>query len=125
MAIVIFRTCLEIGLWTYFEREVSEINIKHKEDKRRKSKDKKKEPMDIGLNDLLDEINEKYSLFQSNEFKSYHRIRIAGNDAAHPKRVSEDVMNQVPFKYTDEQLIYIMNYFNQTMRFLNNRAQGI
>ena len=123
MAIVIFRTCLEIGLWTYFEKEVNEINIRYKEKQRRNSKDKKKEPKDIGLNDLLDEMNEKYPIFQSNEYTSYHRIRIAGNDAAHPKRVSEDVMDQVPFKYTNDQLIYIMNYFNQTMRYLNKRAK--
>ncbi len=115
MAIVIFRTCLEIGLWTYFPKEVKEIN----EDYKRKHYSKDRKPRDIGLNDLLDELNSKhYKLLKGNEYTAYDKIRTYGNEAAHPGSIKAGK----PFKYEDEELKPILDYFNQTMRFLNNHA---
>lgn len=115
MAIVIFRTCLEIGLWTYFEKEANLIN----EDYKRKHYKKDGHQREIGLNDLLDCMNEKpYNLFKKNEFKVYDKVRIAGNAAAHPGTLKDGV----PFHYTEEQLRYIMNDFNEAMRYLDSHA---
>ena len=111
MAIVIFRTCLEIGLWTYFKKKVEEINADYK----RKNYPKK---WDIELNDLLTELNNQ-KLLQSNEFTAYDKIRKYGNEAAHPGLLEENVK---PYHYEDDELIDILDYFNQTMRFLNDRA---
>lgn len=117
MAIVIFRTCLEIGLWTYFEKEVNQINDIYK--KKHHSKNKNRKPIDIGLNNLLDNMNDKpYNLFKPNEYKVYDKVRIAGNEAVHPGTLKDGI----PFYYTEDQLRYIMHNFNEAMRFLNMRA---
>ncbi len=118
MAIVIFRTCLEIGLWTYYHEIVNTINEDYK--RQNYSEDK-----DIGLKKLLNVMKTKKCFMDNNEYTAYRKIKDEGNIAVHPKTVSSEVREQKPFKYTDEQLIYVMNYFNQTMRYLNNRAQGI
>ena len=116
MAIVIFRTCLEIGLWTYFEKQANEIN----EDYKRKHYKRDEKPRDIGLNDLLDKMNNTpYCLFKKNEYTVYDKIRIAGNKAAHPGTIKD----AVPFIYSPEELICIMDNFNQTMRYLNEHAK--
>ncbi len=118
MAIVIFRTCLEIGLWTYFEKQANEIN----EDYKRKHYKRDEKPRDIGLNDLLDKMNNTpYCLFKKNEYTVYDKIRIAGNKAAHPGTIKD----AVPFIYSPEELICIMDNFNQTMRYLNEHAKKI
>ena len=111
MAIVIFRTCLEIGLWTYFRKQVESINEYYK---------RKNHPYswDIGLNDLLTEMNNK-KLFKSNEYKAYDKIRLFGNEAAHPGTLNETIK---PFHYDDDDFIVILDYFNQTLRFLNEHA---
>ncbi len=117
MAIVIFRTCLEIGLWTYFEKEVNQINDIYK--KKHYSKNKNRKPLDIGLNNLLDNMNDKpYNLFKPNEYKVYDKVRIAGNEAVHPGTLKDGI----PFYYTEDQLRYIMHNFNEAMRYLNMRA---
>ena len=116
MAIVIFRTCLEIGLWTYFEKEVKEIN----EDYKRKNYKKGTKPRDIGLNQLLDNMNNKqYRLFENTEYTVYDKIRIEGNKAVHPGKIRD----AVPFVYTRDELVYVMDNFNQMMRYLDNRAK--
>lgn len=70
-------------------------------------------------NSLLDCMNEKpYNLFKKNEFKVYDKVRIAGNAAAHPGTLRDGV----PFHYTEEQLRYIMNDFNEAMRYLDSHA---
>ncbi|MGN0740429.1 MAG: hypothetical protein ACI4LX_09700 [Treponema sp.] len=112
MAIVIFRTCLEIGLWTYFRKYVDPIN----EDYKRKNYPN---TWDIGLNDLLTEMHDK-KLFKSSEYKAYDKIRRFGNEAAHPGTLNE---SSKPFHYKDEDLKEILDYFNQTLRYLNNHAK--
>lgn len=116
MAIVIFRTCLEIGLWTCFEKEANAINDEHK----RKDYKKDEKPRDIGLNKLLDRMNEKpYKLFKSSEYKIFNIVRTEGNKAIHPGTVK----NTKPFIYQSDDLIYVMDYFNQVMRFLNENTK--
>ena len=112
MAIVIFRTCLEIGLWTYFKEKVEELNADYK----RKVYPKN---WDIGLDDLLTEMN-NLKIFKSNEHTAYDKIRLYGNEAAHPGILNEKIK---PFHYNDDELIKVLDYFNQTMQFLNERAK--
>ena len=112
MAIVIFRTCLEIGLWTYFENECNQFNTNYQ----RRHKTNKT----IGLDDLLSDMFKTGTLHNCNdEYKTYDKIRYEGNIAAHPGRIKE---NKKPFNYTDEELIIVLDYFNKTMRYLNKRA---
>lgn len=113
MAIVIFRTCLEIGLWTYFKKIVEDINADYK----RKNYLKK---WDVDLNYLLTEMDNQ-GVLKSNEFTAYDKIRLYGNEAAHPGLLDE---NEKPYHYEDDELGIILNYFNQMMWFLNERAAG-
>ena len=111
MAIVIFRTCLEIGLWTYLKKKVEEINADYK---------RKNYPTrwDIKLDDLLTELNNQ-KLITPNEYTAYFKLKSFGNEAAHPGSLEE---NEKPYHYEDDELKIILDYFNQTMRFLNDRA---
>lgn len=104
MAIVVFRTCLEIGLWEYFEKDANEINKFYK-------LKNKKDNYDIPLNDLLDELN-KRGKFKKGEFNAFHEIRKYGNGAAHEYK-----------KYSDSELIKVLDNFNKTLFFLNEHAQ--
>ena len=112
MAIVIFRTCLEIGLWSYYSESVNSINDEwKKEDKRRKNRD-------ISLDDLLKEmLNRK--IIKSTEYDFFDHIRFEGNLAAHPKIIKP---NEKPFHYSDEDLADILIWFNKCMEILNARA---
>lgn len=95
---------------------MNEIN----EDYKRKHYNKNEKERDIGLNDLLDKLNNKpYSMFEKNEFNVYDKIRIAGNKAAHHGTIK----NSVPFVYTESELTYIMDSFNQAMHYLNKHAE--
>lgn len=118
MAIVIFRTCLEIGLWTYFEKEANAIN----EDYKRKHYKKNTESRDMGLNYLLDHMNDKpYNLFKPSEFKIINIVRTEGNKAVHPGTIKKTK----PFVYQPDDLKYIMDYFNQMMRFFNEHTKKL
>lgn len=111
MAIVIFRTCLEIGLWTYFEEDVEKIN----EDFKKTQKD----GYDINLDKLLTQMNDKGLFTIKDEFKTYNHIKKEGNKAAHPGKMKENVK---PFKYIDSDLIKILVSFNRMLNILNKRA---
>jgi hypothetical protein len=113
MAIVIFRTCLEIGLWTYFEKDVEEIN----DDFRKTQKD----GYDINLDKLLTQMNDKGLFTIKDEFETYNHIKKEGNKAAHPGKMKEDVK---PFKYKDPELIEILYDFNKMLKILNERANS-
>ncbi len=112
MAIVIFRTCLEIGLWTYFKELAERINNDYKA----QHKEKK---YDIGLDDLLTEINNQIKL-KADELFVYDKIRIHGNKAAHPGLLDE---TKRPYHYKNSELIEILDYFNKTMKYLDSRAE--
>ena len=61
--------------------------------------------------------NKKY--FKSNEYKTYDKMRLFGNKAAHPGTLNETIK---PFHYDDEDLKDILDCFNQMMRYLNEHA---
>lgn len=113
MAIVIFRTCLEIGLWSYYPEDVNSIN------KEWKKEDKKRKNRDIGLDDLLKEMKSR-KVIKSSEYEVFDHIRCEGNLAAHPKIIIPD---KKPFHYREDELIEILIWFNQTMGFLNIQAE--
>lgn len=120
MAIVIFRTCLEIGLWTYFERTVEVLNRQYK------LENKKNKNLDIGLDRLLKEMKEIYDnennhLFLNKEYKYHNEVRKAGNDAAHPGKIKE----AIPFVYKDTELINILYSFDRSMYYLNEHAKSL
>lgn len=107
MAIIIFRVCIETGLYTYFNESVKRIRGNKKY---------------FSLDELLKQMFERpYSLFKSNEYTAYDKIRHEGNIAAHPGIIKE---NEKPYKYNDDQLKYILNDFNQSLFFLNERAKN-
>ena len=109
MAIVIFRTCLEIGIWTYFKKDVELINNEYKI--------KENTKLDIKLDDLLSKLKCK---MEKTEYEVYKHIKHEGNKAAHPKIISKD---NKPFHYTDDELIDILIWFNQTLYFLDRKAE--
>ncbi len=106
MAIVVFRTCLEIGLWTYFKKDADELNQAYK-------LKTKRQYYDIPLNNLLDELNNKKK-FKKGEYNAFHEIRKFGNEAAHEFK-----------KYKDSELIKILDNFNKTLFFLNEHAKEV
>lgn len=110
MAIVIFRTCLEIGLWSYYKDYVEKINIEWRNQDFRNRKHK-----DIGLDELLKELH-KQKLIKNNDYEVFDIIRLEGNLAIHPKSINKD---EKPFRYKDQDLIDILLAFNQTMQILN------
>ena len=114
MAIVIFRTCLEIGLWTYFENDCQKFNEIWQK--------KNKKTWRIGLDDLLTNMHENGTLKKfNNEYTAYDKIRHEGNIAAHPGKINK---NEKPFRYNNDDLFFVLDYFNQTLRFLNERAKN-
>lgn len=114
MAAVIFRTCLEIGLWSYYESDVNKIN---QDWKRQNMKDRKYK--DIGLDDLLRELKNR-KVIKTTEYEVFDKIRYEGNLAAHPKII---IKNKKPFKYTDPEIVEILFAFNKTMQILNDQAE--
>lgn len=113
MAIVVFRTCLELGLWSYYKENVEKIN------KEWKNQDlKKRKHRDIGLDDLLKELHEQ-KIIKNNEYEVFDIIRAEGNLANHPKNIKKA---EKPFRYLDQDLIDILIAFNQTMQILNEHA---
>lgn len=114
MAIVIFRTCLEIGLWTYFEKDCQKFN------KIWQTNNKSNET--IRLNDLLNNLHKSGKLQNfNNEYTAYKKTQHEGNVAAHPGKI---IGNEKPFYYSDDDLFFVLDYFNQTLRFLNERAKN-
>lgn len=112
MAIVIFRTCLEIALWTYFEKDAEEINnsfvLQYKKDP----------DFEISLKSLINGLY-KRKLFPKKENDEFYQLKKYGDNAAHPGKIK----NEPPFKYKDEQLIKIFESFNKTMYYLNEHAK--
>ncbi len=104
MAIVVFRTCLEIGLWKYFEKDANEINKLY-------NLKNKRNYYDIPLNDLLDELNRRGKL-KKGEYNAFHEIRKYGNGAAHEYK-----------SYSDSELIKVLDNFNKTLFYLNEHAK--
>ncbi len=113
MAIVIFRTCLETGLWTYFEKDVESINENYKETQ--------KDGYDINLDNLLKQMNNKGLFTIKDEYDVYKYIKKEGNKAAHPGKIKEIGK---PFKYSDSELNTILLNFNKMLRILNSRAKN-
>ncbi len=119
MAIVIFRTCLEIGLWTYFEKDADEINnfLKNK-----KKMDDYNE-YEVDLKTLINQLHRR-GLFDEretlNEYEIYKDVKNDGNKAAHPGKLKIGVP---PFKYSDKELIIVLDNFNKAMFYLNKHAK--
>ena len=112
MAIVIFRTCLEISLWTYFEKDAEEINAIYQ---REHNKD---DDYEISINDLLKGLK-KRNLFPKKEEDEYYRLKKYGDEAAHPGKIKDEP----PFKYSDGQLIDVLECFNKVMFYLDGHAK--
>ena len=61
---------------------------------------------------------DKNGKINKNQYCAYDKIRDFGNEAAHPKIMGDCR----PFKYEDEDLKYILFYFNQVLFYLNDLA---
>lgn len=114
MAIVIFRTCLEIGLWTYFEKEAVEINTLYQ------TANKKDSDYEISLSYLLKQLNKRQLFSSRKEYDEYYALKEYGDKAAHPGKIKDEP----PFKYSDDELIKILECFNKTMFYLNEHAKN-
>ena len=112
MAIVIFRTCLEIALWTYFEKEAEAINNYYI------TKNEKKSDYEVSLQYLLCGFEIK-KVLPKHEIDEFFILKKFGDDAAHPGKINDEP----PFKYSDAQLIPIFESFNKTMCYLNEHAK--
>ncbi len=112
MAIVIFRTCLEISLWTYFEKYAEEIN---KDYQKKYNKD---DDYEVGALYLIRELKNR-DLLPKKEYEEYCKLKDYGDEAAHPGKIK----NEPPFKYSDEQLIAVLECFNKVMFYLNGHAK--
>lgn len=112
MAIVIFRTCLEIALWTYFEVEAESINNFYI------TKNAKQSDYEVSLQYLLCglEIKKRLPKYEIDEF---FELKKFGDAAAHPGKIKDEP----PFMYSDAQLISIFESFNKTMFYLNEHAK--
>lgn len=114
MAIVIFRTCLEIALWTYFEKDAVEINTLYR------TANNKDSDYEITLSYLLKQLNKRQLFSSRNEYDEYYALKEFGDKAAHPGKIKDEP----PFKYSDNELIKILECFNKTMFYLNKHAQN-
>ena len=112
MAIVIFRTCLEISLWTYFEKDAEEINKDYQKQY------KKDDDYEVSINDLLKGLK-KRNLFPKKEEDEFYRLKKYGDKAAHPGKIKDEP----PFKYDDKQLINVLECFNKAMFYINGHAK--
>lgn len=112
MAIVIFRTCLEISIWTYFEKEANIINEEYQ------VKWEKEPDWEIDLRNLLKELKKNIPFIKQN-YDLFYRIKDYGNKAAHPGKMKEEP----PYKYSDAQLIKILEDFNETLLNLDQFAK--
>lgn len=114
MAIVIFRTCLEIALWTYFEKDAEEINTLYR------TANNKDPGYEISLSYLLKQLNNRKIFTSRKEYNTYYDLKEYGDKAAHPGKIKEEP----PFKYSDDELIQILECFNKTLFYLNEHAKN-
>lgn len=112
MAIVIFRTCLEISIWTYFEKEANEINEVYQ------IKWEKDSDWEIDLRNLLKELKKNTPFIKKN-YDLFYRVKDYGNKAAHPGKMKEEA----PYKYTNKDLITILEDFNNTLLQFDNYVE--
>ena len=131
MAVIIFRTCLEFGLWIHYEEVVKKLDETYKNNTKKNKT--------VSLDYLLVKLD-KNGKISKNQYCAYDKIRYFGNEAAHPKIMGdcrpfesegedlresstcEEVRNCRPFKYEDEDLKHILFYFNQVLFYLNDLA---
>lgn len=111
MAIVIFRTCLEIGIWTYFEEDANDINEYYQQ------KNNKDSDWEVDLKDLLKGLKNKG--LPRKEYDLFFQLKEYGNKAAHPGKIKKEP----PYKYDDSELIDILECFNKTLFILNKYAE--